>query len=95
MQTEHNSSAGTPYPSWTFLARTVWLVVQATAWRLVWKQVPGLRGGILRIFGASMPLSGLISEGVRVYFPWMLRVGRHSAIGPRVDFYCLSVQDDA
>ena len=63
--------------------------MQATLWRLAWKRIPGLRGGILRIFGASTPFAVLISEGVRVYFPWSLRMGRHVAIGPRVDFYNL------
>jgi putative colanic acid biosynthesis acetyltransferase WcaF len=88
-QTEPNSSARAPYPLWTYLGRALWLVVQATVWRLAWKRIRGLRGGILRMFGASTPCAVLISEGVRVYFPWSLGMGRHVAIGPRVDFYNL------
>ena len=64
-------------------------MAQATVWRLAWKRIPFLRGGLLKIFGALVPFTALISEGVRVYFPWSLRVGRHVMIGPRVDFYNL------
>jgi putative colanic acid biosynthesis acetyltransferase WcaF len=89
LQTEPHASARAPYPPWTYPARALWLLVQATLWRLAWKRIPGLRSGILKIFGASMPFTVLISEGVRVYFPWSLRMGRHVAIGPRADFYNL------
>ena len=89
MQTDPNSRSRAPYPPWTYLARALWLLVQATVWRLAWKRISGLRGGILKIFGASTPFAVLISEGVRVYFPWSLRMGRYVAIGPRVDFYNL------
>jgi putative colanic acid biosynthesis acetyltransferase WcaF len=89
LQTEPNSSARAPYPLWTYFVRALWLFVQATVWRLAWKRIPGLRGGILKIFGASTPCGVLVAEGVRVYFPWSLWIGRHVAIGPRVDFYNL------
>jgi len=89
LQTKPDSSARAPYPLWTYVARAFWLLVQATVWQLAWKRIPGLRGGILRLFGASTPCAVLVSEQVRVYFPWSLRIGRHVAIGPRVDFYNL------
>jgi putative colanic acid biosynthesis acetyltransferase WcaF len=89
LRTDPNSRDRAPYPLWTYLARALWLVLQATVWPLAWKRIPGLRSGMLRIFGASTPLGVLISEGVRVYFPWSLRLGRHVVIGPRVDFYNL------
>jgi putative colanic acid biosynthesis acetyltransferase WcaF len=63
--------------------------VQATLWRLAWKRIPVLRGALLKIFGASSPFAVLVAEGVRVHFPWSLGIGRHVAIGPRVDFYNL------
>jgi putative colanic acid biosynthesis acetyltransferase WcaF len=63
--------------------------VQATLWRLAWKRIPGLRGGMLKVFGCSTRCRVLVSEGVRVYFPWSLTMGRHVAIGPRVNFYNL------
>jgi putative colanic acid biosynthesis acetyltransferase WcaF len=71
----------------------VWLVVQATVWQLAWKRIPALRAALLKAFGATVPLGTLISEKVRVYFPWALSVGRHVAIGPRVDFYNLGGVD--
>jgi len=89
LQTEPNSSARAPYPPWTYLARALWLIVQSTLWLLAWKRLRILRGGILWLFGASTPLVVLISEGVRVYFPWSLKIGQHVAIGPRVNFYNL------
>jgi putative colanic acid biosynthesis acetyltransferase WcaF len=63
--------------------------VQATVWRLAWKRIPGLRPGILRLFGARVRLGALISESVRIYFPWALKSGEHLAIGPGVTFYNL------
>lgn len=89
MQTDPNAAARTPYPLWTYPARALWLAVQATVWRIAWKRIPGLRAAILKAFGAAMPFRILLSEGVRVYFPWALVLGRHVAIGPRVDFYNL------
>lgn len=89
LQTDPNASARVPYPLWTYFARAAWVVVQATLWRLAWRRIPPLRGGILRLFGASTPSAVLIAEGVRVYFPWSLRIGRHVAIGARVDLYNL------
>ena len=89
LQTDPGSAARMPYPRWTYVARPLWLLVQATLWRLAWKRIPGLRPAILKLFGASIPLGMLISEDVRVYFPWALTTGRHVAIGPRVDFYNL------
>lgn len=36
-----------------------------------------------------MPFRTLISESVRIRFPWLLTIGEHVAIGPGVTFYNL------
>lgn len=36
-----------------------------------------------------MPFRVLISESVRIQFPWWLTIGEHVAIGPGVNFYNL------
>lgn len=89
LQTRPNDAARAPYPLWTYPGRACWVVIEATLWRIAWKRIPGFRGTILKVFGASTPWRVLLSEGVRVYFPWALSIGRHAAIGPRVNFYNL------
>lgn len=70
-------------------ARAAWLVVQFTVWRLAWKRFWPLRSGMLKCFGASVSLRVLISESVRIQFPWWLSIGKHVAVGPGVTFYNL------
>ncbi len=48
-----------------------------------------LRPAILRLFGASLPFRCLIGSGVKIYFPWGLRIGDQAAISDRVVFYNL------
>jgi len=40
-----------------------------------------LRRGLLRLFGAEIGGGVVIKPGVRVKYPWLLRVGKHSWIG--------------
>lgn len=70
-------------------ARALWLAIETTLWRLAWKKIWFLRPAILRCFGARTPLRTLISESVRVQFPWLLAIGEGVAIGPGVTFYNL------
>jgi putative colanic acid biosynthesis acetyltransferase WcaF len=89
MNTDPAGAAFMPYPGWTYPLRAVWQMVQISLWRLAWKRVIFLRPAILKIFGASVPWRCLISGGVRIYFPWALKVGRDVAISDRVVFYNL------
>lgn len=86
-------AARAPYPKWTYPARAVWLVVQATLWRLAWKRIWFLRPAMLRCFGARTPWRVLISEGVRIHFPWWLTIGNHVSFGPDITFYNLGGVD--
>lgn len=82
-------AARKPYPWWTYLARGIWQLVQASVWRLAWRRIDFLRPAILRLFGANVPGRFLICGSVRVHFPWALTIGAHTAISERVAFYNL------
>jgi putative colanic acid biosynthesis acetyltransferase WcaF len=61
----------------------LWMVVQAL---LVSSWLPGTphRRLILRTFGAKLGHGVVIKPGLRVKFPWRLRIGDHSWIGESV-----------
>jgi putative colanic acid biosynthesis acetyltransferase WcaF len=89
MNTDPRSAARMPYPGWTYGARLLWCLAQATIWRLAWRRIDFLRPSILRLFGARVPLRFLVSGTVRVHFPWLLEMGVDGAIGDRVTIYNL------
>jgi putative colanic acid biosynthesis acetyltransferase WcaF len=64
-------------PAWK---EALWIVVQAL---LVTSPIPGSyhRCFLLRLFGASIAAGVVIKPGVRVKFPWFLKVGKHSWLG--------------
>jgi len=79
-----------PYPLWFYPLKIVWMIVWATLWKVCWKRL--LRFGrplILRIFGAEVDLRAEISGSAKIEFPWLLKAGRHIAIGPRVTLFNL------
>jgi putative colanic acid biosynthesis acetyltransferase WcaF len=89
MKTVPSKAALAPYPAWTYPARAIWLVVQATVWRLAWSKVLFLRPALLRLFGGSVPWRCLIRGSVRVHFPWLITIGTDVAVSDRVVFYNL------
>ena len=89
MRTDPGRARRMPYPRWTYPARGIWLIVQATLWRLAWSRVRVLRPALLRLFGASIPARCLISGSVHIYFPWALTIGKDGAISQRATFYNL------
>jgi putative colanic acid biosynthesis acetyltransferase WcaF len=89
VQTHPEQAARAPYPKWTYPARAAWLMVQATLWRLAWKKVRFLRPAILKCFGAKLSFEVLISQAVRIHFPWLLATGDQVVVGPGVTFYNL------
>jgi putative colanic acid biosynthesis acetyltransferase WcaF len=78
-----------PYPKWTYPMRVLWQIVQISLWRLAWKRLFFLRPAILKTFGAALPFRCLIGSGVKIYFPWAIRIGKQAAISDRVVFYNL------
>lgn len=89
LTTEPSKAARKPYPAWTYPARTLWSVVQATLWRVAWTRVYALRSGLLRLFGSTVPFRCLIGSSVRVHFPWLLTIGTDVAISDGVTLYNL------
>lgn len=89
MRTDPGSAAFAPHPAWTYPARAVWTVVQATLWRLAWKRIRVLRPALLRLFGARVAWRSQFAASVDVYFPWALAMGTDTAVGPGVSFYNL------
>jgi len=82
MRLDTYSSAGFTRgrPAWLELA---WMLVQAL---LLSSWLPGSRHRVwlLRLFGAKVGVGVVIKPGVRIKFPWRLRIGDHSWIGERV-----------
>jgi putative colanic acid biosynthesis acetyltransferase WcaF len=60
--------------------QTAWMLFHSTVFKHWW--CPNVvRIQILRLFGASIGDNVLIRHGVRIHWPWKLRVGRDSWIG--------------
>jgi putative colanic acid biosynthesis acetyltransferase WcaF len=89
MNTDPSRAARMPYPAWSYPVRAVWLLVQATLWRIAWGKLYVLRPALLRLFGATVPVRCLISGSVKVYFPWLITLGTDVAISSGVVFYNL------
>jgi len=78
-----------PYSPVTYAARLLWMLVWYSVWRICWKRVPALRCGILRLFGAKLPLDCHIAGNAWVEMPWNLEMGSRCSLGPRVQIYNL------
>src|ERR1700743_2220312 len=67
----------------SLLVELAWLIVQAV---LISSFLPGSwhRRLLWRAFGAKVDSGVIVKPGVRVKFPWRLRVGRNSWIGEGV-----------
>jgi putative colanic acid biosynthesis acetyltransferase WcaF len=77
-----------PYPKNWYPVRLLWIIIHATIWKLAWSRVPCLRRGVLRMFGAKVGKSSFRSSAW-IEFPWLMEIGDHSHIGPRVRVYNL------
>lgn len=67
----------------SYLTEALWLVVGGL---LLASRIPGSRWrqGLLTVFGAEIGHGVVLKPGVRVKFPWRLRIGAHSWIGEDV-----------
>jgi putative colanic acid biosynthesis acetyltransferase WcaF len=78
-----------PYSFKDYVKRVIWQSLYCSIWKLCWKRIPVLRASILRALGARVERDFQVDGSARIMFPWLLRCGRRSAIGPRVDIYNL------
>lgn len=68
-------------PRWAW---ALWYVVEYTVFRTALMPWSGWRVFLLRLFGAHIGKGVVIRHGVRVKFPWKLRVGNYVWIGEDV-----------
>lgn len=78
-----------PYSKRVYIDRIVWGIVYRTIWKICWKRLGSLRPGLLRLFGAHTRGPALFHGNTWVEMPWNLRLGQHTAFGPRVILYNL------
>jgi putative colanic acid biosynthesis acetyltransferase WcaF len=78
-----------PYPAKTYLARALWMLVQATLWKLCARPAHSLRPYILRLFGCRTSENVYISGSAWIEMPWLLECGHLVTIGQRAILYNL------
>jgi putative colanic acid biosynthesis acetyltransferase WcaF len=66
-----------------FSVRALWLVVEALVFANPIVTSYGVKRVVLRVFGARVSRSVIIKPGVRVKYPWRLRLGANCWIGER------------
>lgn len=79
-------SRGAPYAWHEYARKAAWRIVQRTIFRV---GRPRFRVALLRAFGADIHPTAHFMGTVRVHHPWLLRVGRYSSVGDRVQIYNL------
>jgi putative colanic acid biosynthesis acetyltransferase WcaF len=65
----------------SFVVRTIWFVVGLPLLRCQILPSSSFRRRLLRWFGAEIGEGAVIKPGVRVKFPWKLKLGKHCWIG--------------
>lgn len=78
-----------PYSRSEYIRRFAWAIVQATLFRLPLPRLNGWRCFLLRLFGAKLEHPLAISSRVNIIHPWLLSIGKWSAISHGVTIYNL------
>lgn len=71
-------------PGRSRFVQLAWFFLGAPIVRSSWMPVSSLRVAILRLFGAEMATGIVAKPGLRVKYPWRLKVGANSWIGEDV-----------
>ncbi len=69
------------------IARTLWALVRALAFRPTPTLFYPWRNLLLRLFGAHIARGARVYPSCRIWAPWNLRMADHSCLGPFVDCY--------
>src|SRR5215831_12221797 len=69
------------HPGRPWIVCAAWFLVGLPLLRCSVLPSSGLRRWLLRLFGAEIGEGAVIKPGVRVKYPWLLRIGRHCWIG--------------
>jgi len=82
----------TPITRREVVGRTLWRLVQATAFRWSPRPLHGFRARLLKLFGADIaePARVVIFPTAQIVYPWKLRLAPRSMIGPHVLIYNLA-----
>ena len=78
-----------PYPKRDYARRLLWLIVQATIYRMSPGRAYGWRRWLLRLFGAKMGVAAAVRGDTLIVHPWLFEMCDWSAIGERVTVYNL------
>jgi len=84
-----DTTAAFPYAGWEYAAKALWFLTQATLFRLPLPRTSGWRRLLLRCFGAAVHPTVNIARTIKVWHPWLLQIGPHSALSDRVFVYNL------
>ncbi len=71
------------------IARTLWGIVWLFLYRPTPKCLHGWRRLLLRCFGAKIGRGTFPYASVKIWAPWNLEIGDHSALAEEVDCYCV------
>ena len=78
-----------PVPRSLQFKRLFWSIVEVSLYRCSFHTWSGWRIGLLRMFGADVAWDCTIRRTSRVYYPWLLKMGRLSSLGDRAEVYNL------
>jgi len=78
-----------PYAQGEYVRRLLWIIVQATLFRLPSPRAYGWRRFLLRLFGAKLGHRAGVHPTTRITHPWLLEMGDWTMIGPGVIVYNL------
>ncbi|MFO0827695.1 MAG: WcaF family extracellular polysaccharide biosynthesis acetyltransferase [Phycisphaerales bacterium] len=78
-----------PYSRGEYARRAIWELVQPTIFRFSPRRAHRWRAWLLRLFGAQVHPTAIVRRTVRIQHPWLLTMGKHSALAEEVLVYNL------
>lgn len=78
-----------PYPRSEYLKKALWEIVQRVLVRPSYRRADNWRRFWLRRFGAVIPDTSVVKNGVRITHPWLFRMGEWSCVAENAHIYNL------